>query len=129
MSLSISSNFWHSSSSNVNLGSSGVVGNFSGLLEQLNSTDTSAEQKLNYLKLGKVSKEEAMKAISNIKNKMDEVIEAVKKQGNMELYSKLSEMRDFNFQTATGGYNLTLDNLEEATNKIKSLNPKDLKRV
>lgn len=120
---SISSNFdWYN---NTNTNSTNKTNQGNEFLKLLNST-SSTEPNLNYLKLGQVSKQEVTSSIENIRNKMNEVIETARKEGKQELVSQLTFMRDFSYNIGVNAYNTTLNNLTEATDKISSLNPKEL---
>ncbi|TKX28113.1 hypothetical protein [Campylobacter aviculae] len=101
---------------------------FSQLLQDLNSqaSKSCAKDNFDYLKLGTISKEQAYSSLKNISEKMDEVIENVKNQGDEVLFQKLSLLKNFHFKNALGAYATTLNSLENETNGLTSLNLKDL---
>ncbi|TKX29943.1 hypothetical protein [Campylobacter estrildidarum] len=101
---------------------------FSQLLQDLNSqaSKSYAKDNFDYLKLGTISKEQAYNSLKNISEKMDEVIENAKNQGDEVLFEKLSLLKNFHFKNTLGGYTTTLASLENSTNKLTSLSSQDL---
>lgn len=101
---------------------------FSQLLEDLNASTlkSNAKDNFDYINLGPVSKEQAQNSLVSIVKKMDEAIENAKNQGDKILFEKLSLMRNFHLKNTLGAYIGALNNLEEATSKLTSLNPKNM---
>ena len=89
-------------------------------LVELNKNNN-IEADSDFMKLGKVSKDEFLNAIDTVKSKMDEVIENVKKEGKGELAAKLTHIREW-YQVGLNAFNDTLKELEHSS---ESLNSKD----
>ena len=89
-------------------------------LVELNKNNN-IEADSDFMKLGKVSKDEFLNAIDTIKSTMDEVIRNVKKEGKGELAAKLTHIREW-YQVGLNAFNDTLKELEHSS---ESLNSKD----
>ncbi|WP_297194078.1 hypothetical protein [uncultured Campylobacter sp.] len=89
-------------------------------LSEFIEVSKSTENNLDFMNLGKVSKDEFLNAIDTIKSKMQEVIENVKKDGKEDLAAKLTHIKDFMYQGNLNGYNDTLKELEYSSENLNS---------
>ena len=89
-------------------------------LSEFIEVSKSTENNLDFMNLGKVSKDEFLNAIDTVKSKMDEVIRNVKKEGKGELAAKLTHIRDFMYQGNLNGYDDTLKELEYSSENLNS---------